>query len=90
MKKLFFGGVIMVIVISPALAGGGRGGDMGDGSCKGCPSWRSPASSDMPPVVGSAFPASSGGPAFPVCRLVKERIGTRHGHPVYKAWQLCG
>ena len=80
MKKLFFGAVIMVIVISPALAGGGRG-DMGDGSCKGCPSWRSPASSDMPPVVGSAFP---------VCRVVKERIATRHGHPVYKTWQLCG
>ena len=79
MKKLFFGAVIMVIVISPALAGGK--GDMGDGSCKACPSWRSPASSDMPPVVGSAFP---------VCRLVKERIGTRHGHPVYQTRQLCG
>ena len=79
MKKLSFGAVIMVIVISPALAGGR--GDMGDGSCKACPSWRSPASSDMPPVVGSAFP---------VCRLVRERIGTRHGHPVYQTRQVCG
>jgi hypothetical protein len=79
MKKLFFGAVIMVVVISPALAGGR--GDMGDGSCKACPSWRSPAPSDMPPVVGSAFP---------VCRLVRERIGTRHGHPVYQTRQVCG
>jgi len=86
MKWLLFGAVITMIAVSPALAGGR--GDMGDGSCKGCPSWRSPASSDMPPVVGSAF--SVVGSAFPVCRLVKERIATRHGHPVYRTWQLCG
>jgi hypothetical protein len=79
MKWLLFGAVITMIAVSPALAGGR--GDMGDGSCKGCPSWRSPASSDMPPVVGSAFP---------VCRLVKERIGTRHGHSVYQTRQVCG
>ena len=86
MKRLLFGAAITMIAVSPALAGGR--GDMGDGSCKACPSWRSPASSDMPPVVGSAFPVV--GSAFPVCRLVKERIGTRYGHPVYKTWQLCG
>jgi hypothetical protein len=79
MKRLLFGAVITMIAVSPALAGRGDIGD-GSGSCKACPSWRSPASSDMPPV----------GSAFPVCRLVKERIGTRHGHPVYQTRQVCG
>jgi hypothetical protein len=91
MKTLLFGAVVAAIAISPVLAGGI--GDAGRGDldrCKGCPSWRSPASDAAPPVVGSAFPASSGGPASPVCHLVKERIGTRHGHPVCKTWQLCG
>ena len=78
MKRLLFGAVIMVIVISPAL---GNGFGLGDGSCKACPSWRSPASSDAPPVLGSAFA---------VYRLVKERIGTRLGHPVYQTRQVCG
>jgi hypothetical protein len=96
MKKLLLGAAIAMIAISPALAGGvGWGGrsdrDIGDfDRCRGCPSWRSPASDAAPPVMGSAFPATSGGPAFPVCHLLKERIGTRHGRPVYKTWQLCG
>ena len=88
MKKLFFGAVIMVIVISPALAGGR--GDLGDWSCKGCPSWRSPASDAAPPVVGTGFAPDAVGPAFPGCHLVKERIATRRGHPIYKTWRLCG
>jgi hypothetical protein len=41
-------------------------------------------------VVGSGFPPDSVGRAFSACHLVKERIGTRHGHPAYKTWQLCG
>jgi hypothetical protein len=24
------------------------------------------------------------------CHFVKERIGTRHGHPVYQTRQVCG
>jgi hypothetical protein len=91
MKMLLFGAVIAAIGISPALAGGIGGGGLGDlDRCKGCPSWRSDASDAAPPVVGSAFPPQVVGPAFPVCHLVKERIGTRHGHAVYKTWQLCG
>jgi hypothetical protein len=89
MKSLLFGAAIAVMVISPALAGSGNDLDA-DQTCKGCPSWRSPASSDPPPVVGSGFPPDSAGRAFSACHLVKERIGTRHGHPAYKTWQLCG
>ena len=81
MKTLLFGAVIvMMIVISSAVAyatPGDSAADRPDGS-KWSPSWRSPASSKAPPVVGS------------VCRLVKERIGTRHGHPVYQTRQVCG
>src|SRR5580704_16575931 len=36
-----------IITVLPALAGGGR--DEGGESCKGCPSWRSDASSNAPP-----------------------------------------
>jgi hypothetical protein len=96
MMRLLFGAAIAVIVTSPALAGGiGWGGksdrDIGDfDRCKGCPSWRSPASSDPPPVVGSGFAPDAAGRAFSACHLVKERIGTQHGHPAYKTWQLCG
>ena len=87
MKSLLFGAAVAVIVISPALAGGG-GNDMStDQTCKGCPSWRSPASSDPPPVVGSGFPPDAVGRAFSACHLVKARIGTRHGHPVYQTRQ---
>jgi hypothetical protein len=42
--------VAMMITVSPAV---GAGPEMDD-SCKPCPSWRSPASSDMPPVVPGA------------------------------------
>jgi hypothetical protein len=96
MKKLLFSAAIMMIVTSPCLAGGvGWGGrdsrDTGDlDRCKGCPSWRSPDSSDPPPVVGSGFAPHALGRAFSDCHLVKERIGTRHGQPAYKTWQLCG
>jgi hypothetical protein len=48
MKKLLFGAAIAMIVISPALAGGGMGGMFPD-ECKACPSWRSPASDHAPP-----------------------------------------
>jgi hypothetical protein len=81
MKKLLFGAAITMIVVSPAL-GGGLGIDQGDG-CKGCPSWRSPASSDPPPYW---LPQSPG----PACHLVKERVGTRrNGHAVYQTHQIC-
>jgi hypothetical protein len=83
MKRLLISAAIVMIVISPALGHGND--DMGD-SCKACPSWRSPASSDMPPVVGSAnFPEDR----VRVCHLVKQRIETRHGHPVYQTRQVC-
>jgi hypothetical protein len=49
---------------------------------EGCPSWRSPASSDPPPWWLT--------PSQPVCRLVKERVGTRRGHAVYQTRQVCG
>jgi hypothetical protein len=75
-----------MITVSPAL---GRDTDIDDGGCKTCPSWRSPASSEMPPVV-------PGAPHFPedfrrvtVCYLVKERIGTHNGHAVYRTLQSC-
>jgi hypothetical protein len=75
--------VATMITVSPAL---GRGVDLGDGSCKACPSWRSPASSEAPPVVGSAnFPEDR----LRVCHLVNQRIGTRNGHAVYRTLQVC-
>ena len=85
MKKLLFSAAITMIVVSPAL--GGMGDYLNSGSCKGCPSWRSPASSDMPPVVGpSIFPEDR----LRVCHLVKQRIGMHNGHAVYQTHQLCG
>jgi hypothetical protein len=48
-----------MITVSPAL---GRDMDDGMGSCKACPSWRSPASSDAPPVMGLTFGAYPYGP----------------------------
>jgi hypothetical protein len=82
MKKLLFTAAITMIVISPALAGMGDG--VGGGEfCKGCPSWRSPASSDPPPWWLTPSPLS-------VCRLVKERVGMRHGQAVYETRQVCG
>jgi hypothetical protein len=75
-----------MITVSPAL---GNGADLSDGSCKGCPSWRSPASSAAPPVVGSAnFPEDV--PRLRVCHLVKQRIGTHNSHAVYRTLQACG
>ena len=82
MKKLVFGVVIMIVVISPALAGMGDG--VGGGEfCKGCPSWRSPASSDPPPWWLPQSPVSG-------CYLVKERVATQRGHAVYQTRQVCG
>jgi hypothetical protein len=73
-----------MITVSPALAG--RDVDMG-GDCKACPSWRSPASSAAPPVVGSAnFPEDR----LRACHLVNQRIGTHNGHAVYRTHQVCG
>jgi hypothetical protein len=61
----------------------GMGDGIGGGEfCKGCPSWRSPASSDMPPVELQRSP--------PACRLVKERVSRQHGHAVYQVRQVCG
>ena len=60
MKKLLFSAAITMIVVSPAL--GGMGDYLNSGSCKGCPSWRSPASSDPPPVMGKTFGAYPYGP----------------------------
>ena len=84
MKKLLFSTVITMIAVSPALAGGGM--NEGGETCKACPSWRSPASSAAPPVVGSAnFPEDRA----PVCHLVKQRIGTHNGHVGYETRQVC-
>jgi hypothetical protein len=82
MKKLLFGVAVAMIAVSPALAGGGNNMD-GDQTCKACPSWRSPASSDPPPWWLTPSPV-------PVCHLVKERVGTRHGHAIYETRQVCG
>jgi hypothetical protein len=71
--------VAAMIAISPALAGGDGDFDR----CKGCPSWRSPASTDPPPWWLTPSPVSA-------CRLVKERVGTRRGHAVYETHQVCG
>ena len=61
MKKLFGGTMITMIVVSPAV-GGGMMDNIGDGGCKGCPSWRSPASSNLPPVMGKTSAAYPYGP----------------------------
>jgi hypothetical protein len=82
MKKLLLGVAIAMIVISSASAGMGDGIG-GSEFCKGCPSWRSPASSDPPPWWLTPSPVSA-------CRLVKERVGTRRGHAVYETRQVCG
>ena len=60
MKKLLFSAAITMIVVSPAL--GGMGDYLSSGSCKGCPSWRSPASSNLPPVMGKTSAAYPYGP----------------------------
>ena len=77
--------VATMIAVSPAL---GRG-DEGGGEGRIFSSWRSPASSDMPPVVpGSAhFPEDFR--RVPVCHLVERRIGTHNGHVVYQTLQAC-
>jgi hypothetical protein len=76
-----------MITVSPALGGGM--GDLGGETCKACPSWRSPASSAAPPVVGSAnFPEDA--QRLSVCHLAKQRIGTHSGHVVYRTLQVCG
>jgi len=80
MKKLLFSAAITMIVVSPAL--GGMGDYLNSGSCKGCPSWRSPASSDPPPWWLPQSQALG-------CHLIKERVGTRHSHAVYQT-QVCG
>ena len=51
MKKLLLGAAVVMIAASPALAGR-----------PGPPSWRSPASSDMPPVMGRESAAYPYGP----------------------------
>ena len=68
----------MLLLATPAAAY--HDDPFGSDTCKWCPSWRSPASSDAPPVLGTAFP---------VCHLVKQRIGTRKGHTVYRTIQVC-
>jgi hypothetical protein len=52
MKKLLLGAAVVMIAASPALAGR-----------PGPPSWRSLASSDMPPVMGRESAAYPYGPA---------------------------
>jgi hypothetical protein len=51
MTKLLLGAAVVMIAASPALAGR-----------PGPPSWRSPASSDMPPVMGRVSAAYPYGP----------------------------
>jgi hypothetical protein len=88
MKKLLLGAAITVVAVLPALAGGGM--DDGGETCKACPSWRSPASSNAPPVLGSANFLEDA-PRLRVCHAVKERVGThRNGHAVYQNHQVCG
>ena len=95
MKKLLFSAAIMMIVTSPALAGG-MGGGIGD--CKGCNSsalqeiWGPP---DVPPAAyPRGYPYSPGysyGYGYsPSCHNVRVRIGTHNGHAVYQARQVCG
>jgi len=62
MKTLRCGTVITMIIVSQALAGGVDGSSMSGGDCKGCPSWRSPASSNLPPVMGKTSAAYPYGP----------------------------
>ena len=98
MKKLLFSAAIMMIVTSPALAGGmggGMGGGIGD--CKGC---NSSALQEIwgPPVPPAAYPRgypyspgySYGYGYSPSCHNVGVRIGTHNGHAVYQARQVCG
>jgi hypothetical protein len=66
----------MSVAVSPAFAVH----DLDDNGCKWCPSWRSDASSTAPPVL--ARPTA-------VCRLVRERIETRHGQAIYETRQVC-
>ena len=64
-----------MMTVSPALAGMGDGVG-GSDFCRGCPSWRSPASSDPPPWWLTPSPPA--------------RVGTRRGHAVYETRQVCG
>jgi hypothetical protein len=88
MKKLLFSAAIMMIVTSPALAG-----DAGSGDCKGCNSSAYQEVFGPPDVPTAAYPRFAPGAvgrAFSDCHLVKERVGTRHGHALYQTRQVCG
>jgi hypothetical protein len=42
-------------------------------------------------AIGDRTDKWAGSSAYSLpCHLVKERIGTRHGHPVYQTRQVCG
>jgi hypothetical protein len=85
-KTLLFFAAAMLLLATPAVAF--LDDPFGPDTCKACPSWRSPASSDPPPVVGSAnFPEDVR--RLRVCHLVKQRIGTHNGHAIYRTLQAC-
>jgi hypothetical protein len=74
-KRLLFGAVIvMMSVISSAVANATPGDN-----------W-----ADRPWLDGECKWCGSHAYSLPVCHLVKERVGTRHGHPVYQTRQVCG
>ena len=76
--RLLFGAAIVITGVSLGLAG--RDNDIDMDTCKMCSSGRSPAASNPPPALATQNP---------VCRWVKERVGTRHGHAVYQNRQVC-
>jgi hypothetical protein len=106
MKKLLFSAAIMMIVTSPALAGGlgGGGRDRGDrgiGDCKGCNSSAYQevfGPPDVPPAAHPrGYPYSPGynysygySPQGGGCHNVRVRVATHNGHAVYQTRQVCG
>jgi hypothetical protein len=38
----------------------------------------------------SKWAGGSSSYSLPVCHLVRVRVGTKHGHPVYQTQQVCG
>ena len=81
MKTLFFGAVIvMMIVISLAVAYATPGDSAADRpECKWCGSERSNWGIPLQPQVA----------ARPVCHNVKQRVETRNGHFVSRIHRVC-
>ena len=103
MKKLLFSAAIMMIVVSPALAGGlGWGSkdsaDRDIARCKRCNSSAYQEVFGPPDVPPAAYPRgypyspgySYGYGYSPSCHNVRVRIATHKGHAVYQTHQVCG